>query len=477
MKRQIAGWIAVAGAIAVCSLGFLGTLTDVLDSPTTKARATFLNQDGARTVFTTYFYWFKSGPTYAQTHQIARIYDDATMADINANFTFPDDWPGPKTADDLIVTINGTRYHDYLTFHPPGAEPSYHPNGTVNEASLNTDRMFDMSDWFFWNNTAWHEWELRGMIRAGIDVLMPVYWWNGVQNQWSIDGLEALNASWQSLAGKLVDEGQATTLAGAKAMLPRIAMFYDTTSMKQLWAWNMSLTSHNYTYWWDQPTGADLNDPYWRHRFWTNIDDFIVRVDPEAMFTWNGSYVVWLYGGGWFGDVGINTFEYCRQQALAKHNVSLIFAGGSEWQKAGLDATCGWGAALSIRLPARSGIPAGGTGPGYYNLGAVYEQKPIHVERSIETYKANWRRIIDANTAWVHVETWNELHEGTGIGWAQEYGWDWIDVTREMVDQFHAIEGYQRFAGRNVAGIVSAVAVLAAMAGAGVFLVLGRRLP
>jgi hypothetical protein len=38
----------------------------------------------------------------------------------------------------------------------------------------------------------------------------------------------------------------------------------------------------------------------------------------------------------------------------------------------------------------------------------------------------------------VHVETWNEFHEGTEICEMREYGRQYIDLTREFADQFHA---------------------------------------
>jgi hypothetical protein len=40
----------------------------------------------------------------------------------------------------------------------------------------------------------------------------------------------------------------------------------------------------------------------------------------------------------------------------------------------------------------------------------------------------------------VHVETWNEYPEGTDICWTQEYGYQWIDATREMAEKLHQID-------------------------------------
>ena len=38
----------------------------------------------------------------------------------------------------------------------------------------------------------------------------------------------------------------------------------------------------------------------------------------------------------------------------------------------------------------------------------------------------------------MHLETWNEFHEGTEICHSREYGRQYIDLTREFADQFHA---------------------------------------
>jgi hypothetical protein len=102
------------------------------------------------------------------------------------------------------------------------------------------------------------------------------------------------------------------------------------------------------------------------------------------------------------------------------------------------------------KLPKKSeSIPVGGYGPGYYTIGAVW-QNPIYVARNVEGYKAGLRSIVQAGAAWIHIETWNELHEGTDIAWSQEYGFSFIDATREVADYFHSITGYQPLLGIEV---------------------------
>jgi hypothetical protein len=49
---------------------------------------------------------------------------------------------------------------------------------------------------------------------------------------------------------------------------------------------------------------------------------------------------------------------------------------------------------------------------------------------------------MDLGAVWVHVETWNELHEGTGACWTQEDGFKWVDATGAESATLHAQKEY-----------------------------------
>jgi hypothetical protein len=57
-------------------------------------------------------------------------------------------------------------------------------------------------------------------------------------------------------------------------------------------------------------------------------------------------------------------------------------------------------------------------------------------------YEFAWQRLLvqdPATRPWlVHVETWNEFHEGTEICQTKEYGRQYIELTRKFADLFHA---------------------------------------
>ncbi|MEX2725988.1 MAG: hypothetical protein Q6353_001940 [Candidatus Sigynarchaeum springense] len=454
----------------------VGILNPFIFTPDRNAQIQMLNTPGSRTVFTTYFYWYRSaGSDYANSPHVAEPWPTNPYPEKVPNGTshYPAGWPGPTNPALMVQNNTGTwGWHDSCSYHPPADLPAYNATGDVIESSLKNGTMEHMGTWFDWMNVSWHEWELRCMMRAGIDVLIPVYWWNGVQNYWAYEGIQTLVSAWNGLAPKLVAEGRATTLAGARAMIPKIALFYDTTCMRQLWC---HLTGNP----WDSPTGGrwgpDLKDPAWQQHFWKAIDDFLGLIDDNCTYFWNGRYVVWMYGDGWFSDVGTEVLEFCRQQCLAKYGRSIYFVGPDGWRKAGADGLCNWGACFGVVKPQPRGtIPCGAVGPGYYNLGAIALQTPLYKARDFGRYQQEWRQLMDLGTAWVHVETWNELHEGTNIAWTQEYGWDWIDATRVMADEFHAMTGYD--APVNWTGVFATMGAMAILLGVAAIVVTFRKL-
>jgi hypothetical protein len=71
---------------------------------------------------------------------------------------------------------------------------------------------------------------------------------------------------------------------------------------------------------------------------------------------------------------------------------------------------------------------------------------PLIVERlDGKTYIERWLKVLQLNPAhrpWmVHVETWNEWHEGTDIADSREYGRSYIVLTRLFADMWRAKTG------------------------------------
>ena len=400
--------------------------------------------DARHVVFTTYFYWYKSNNESTYTY-----WNNQAIAIVN-NMTFPPDWPGPRDGNGMVV--NGC-WHDCFTDHPPADPPVYNASGDV----VGELKHGNISSWMDWQNPAWHEWHLRTMMQAGIDVALPVYWWNGIDHYWAWGGLKAL-----------VDARHVLALEYGENAVPKLAMFFDTTCMKQLWLHNQS----NPDWAWNHLPGPNLNDPYWRDAFWQRIDDFYSVVDEDCAFAWNGKEsVVWLYLGSWFEDTGTSILNFCKEKFQAKYNRTLLFVGPTDWIKAGVDGVCDWGACMGAKFPAAWGIPVGALGPGFYNIGALYAQTPNYRQRDEQRYFDEWHSLMNANAAWIHVETWNELHEGTDIAWSQEYGYTWITATRKMADLFHAARGHVSIQGMDLFEFIFLISLLAALAGLGMLVV------
>ncbi len=470
--------IVLVACCFMLGIGITGIVNPLFLSPERAAQAAMLNTPGSRTVFTTYFYWYRSGGAdLGNSPHVAEPWgtNPYPVKVPNGTAGYPEGWPGPTDPALMVQNNTGTwGYHDSCSYHPPAELPQYNATGGVIESSLKNGTMEHMGTWFDWMNTSWHEWEMRGMMRAGIDVMIPVYWWNGIHNYWAYEGVQTLVSAWNDLATKLVAEGQAATLSEAAGMIPKIALFYDTTCVRQLWC---TLTGNPF----DPPTGGkwgpDLNDPAWQQRFWNSIDYFLGLLDDNATYFWNDRYVVWMYSDSWFSDVGTEVLEYCRQQCIAKYGRSIYFVGPDGWSKAGADGLCNWGACFGVVNPQGKGtVPCAAVGPGFYNLGAIAGQSPLYKARNFTRYQQEWRQVMDLGAAWVHVETWNELHEGTNIAWTQEYGYDWIDATRAMTDEFHAMVGYDVRATIDWSGVYITIGAMITLLAVAAISILASRL-
>jgi hypothetical protein len=98
------------------------------------------------------------------------------------------------------------------------------------------------------------------------------------------------------------------------------------------------------------------------------------------------------------------------------------------------DATYQWGGAVSLQIDTH----VAAIGPGY-DHSAVPNRTPLIVERlDGKTYQQRWERLLAASPKsrpWmIHVETWNEWHEGTDIAHSREYGRTYIEMTRRYAD-------------------------------------------
>lgn len=270
----------------------------------------------------------------------------------------------------------------------------------------------------------WHASQLKDMMSAGIDIVMPVFW--GVPGQyeeghfsWSFKGIPPLVQAHDRLTADR--DAQASEP-------PRIGLFYDT-----------SILQHNaYT-----PGGGsyhvDLSTEFGREWFYTPIRDFFSLIPPEKWARIDGRPLVFLYACAFAKTKDARALDHARRRFEEDFGVSCFIIKHRDWLGAG-DAQYQWGGAIALKIDP----DVAALGPGY-DHSAVPGRKPLVAERrGGEHYREAWQKLLSLNPArrpWlVHVETWNEWHEGTDIAESREYGRQYIDLTRRFAERWHAKE-------------------------------------
>jgi hypothetical protein len=282
-----------------------------------------------------------------------------------------------------VIDHDGT---DALTDHPPTLEG------------------------FSYHNVDWHARQLADMIGAGIDVVLPVYWGTPLGDfSFSDAGLPKLVAARQ----KVVDTGKKP---------PAVGMFYDTTTLR-----------HN-----GGDYHVDLTTEAGRLWFYGSIRNFFSLVPPEHRARIDGKPLLFLYASAFAKNVDERLFPAVRTMFRRDFGTDLYIVKMRGWPGRA-DSEYQWGAALRPQLLETAGI-----GPGY-DHSAVPGRTPLVRRRDGgRFYEFAWQRLLgmDPGTRpWlVHLETWNEFHEGTEICETAEYGRQYIEMTRRFADRFHARE-------------------------------------
>ena len=261
---------------------------------------------------------------------------------------------------------------------------------------------------FSYKNVDWHAQQLADMIEAGIDVLLPVYWGTPLsQRHWSDEGLPPLVAARE----RLIRQGRQP---------PAIGMFYDTSTLQ-----------HN-----EGGYHVDLTTDAGRKWFSATIRNFWSQVPPRHRARIDGRPLVFLYASAFARRVDENLFPAARAMFHRDFGTDLFLVKMRGWPGEA-DSEYQWGGALAPQF-----LDTAGLGPGY-DHSAVPGRKPLVRPREDgQFYRRAWQRLLTrdvANRPWlVHVETWNEFHEGTQICETLEYGRQYIQLTREFTDAFRA---------------------------------------
>ncbi len=279
-----------------------------------------------------------------------------------------------------------------------------------------------------YRSVAWHEGQLSDMIDAGIDVVLPVYWgFPGAKGHWSNDGL-----------GPLVEARKRLLAAGKRP--PAIGMFYDTSTLR----------FHRT----DCP--IDLTTEAGRQWFFATIRDCYSLIPPEHRACIGGKPVVLLYAAAFAKKVDAALLPETRRRFRKAFDCDLYIVKKAEWPGPA-DSVYQWGAALMPQLLATAAV-----GPGY-DHSAVEGRWPLVRKRlGGRFYRWSWEKLLAmdpaARATLVHVETWNEFHEGTEICESLEYGRQYIELTRRYAEMFRAGKRIERPIAKPVPAVVSVTA-------------------
>ncbi len=209
---------------------------------------------------------------------------------------------------------------------------------------------------------------------------------------------------------------------------PAIGMFFDTSILQ----WNGSnADGSNYH--------VDLTTEFGRQWFYAAIRDFFSLIPSAKWARVEGRPIIFLYEAAFAKKQDPQRqFEYVKARFKEDFGVEPFLVKSAGW-KGEADAVYSWGGAVSGPILFRD---VAALGPGYDHQ-AVPGRQPLVIDRKDGgTYIERWTKVLQldpkARPWMVHVETWNEWHEGTDVAHSREYGRSYIVLTRLFADLWHA---------------------------------------
>jgi hypothetical protein len=258
------------------------------------------------------------------------------------------------------------------------------------------------------------------MAYAGINVALPVYWgFDFPPDAWSMDGLPVLGQAWQALHA----EGAAP---------PQLGLFLDTTIIR----------------------GRDLTTANGMAYFYANLRAYFSQIPREAWALVNGGPVVFLYMSNFAAAMNQATLDYAYAHFQADFGVRPYIVREVSWDYPilGRDSQGApiidsahpiqtennylWGAAQHGYVE-RGGVAA--VGPGYDDRNLPGRAGTVVDRAQGRFYATNFVAALRSGHPLLAIETWNEIHEASGICETVEYGRGYIELTRALAPYFHAV--------------------------------------
>lgn len=257
-------------------------------------------------------------------------------------------------------------------------------------------------DNYSYRDISWHTSELKAMMEAKIDIVLPVYWGNDGCLFWSQSGLKKLVKAVEKLSG----EGHDT---------PRIGMFFDTTSLQS------------------QNKGKlpDLTKTRGRKLFYRMISDFYSLIPKKMWARVDNKPLIYLYSSTFVSNYNQKCFDFVYRNFKNDFGVKPFIVKETSWKNITADGVYSWGASL---YGATVFGRIGNLGPGYDDTACNRSQTRIKDRVYGDFYAAGWEKMIGTGVTLVTIETWNEWHEGSEIANSQEYKKKYLKMTAEYIE-------------------------------------------
>lgn len=270
-----------------------------------------------------------------------------------------------------------------------------------------------------WRSVEWHQRQLADMAYAGIDVALPVYWgFDYPPDAWSADALPILGQAWQAMQTK-------------RAAAPKLGLFLDTTIIR----------------------GRDLTTPDGMAYFYANLRNYFAKIPRDAWALVNGGPLIFLYMSDFTAAMNQATFDYAYAHFQAEFGARPYIVREVSWDYPILgrddrgapirdfsrpiqtENNYLWGAAQHGYVE-RGGVAA--VGPGYDDRRLPGRAGTVAARDDGKFYANNFVAALRSGHPLLAIETWNEIHEASGICETVEYGRGYLELTRLLAPYFHA---------------------------------------
>jgi uncharacterized protein (TIGR03437 family) len=153
----------------------------------------------------------------------------------------------------------------------------------------------------------------------------------------------------------------------------------------------------------------------------------------------DGRPIVVLYTADFVAAYDQGTFDYVSQQFQSDFGTTPYLIRHSSWSGIKTDVVyAGWPAWYSATVMGDAATVM----PGVNNFaiaGALGESRIV--DRNCgDLYQSHWNEVLSRGARLVLIQTWNELHEATGISATKEYGRRYIDLTAQNVARWKSPE-------------------------------------